>query len=102
MCQVDDYFNPRVEDVLERERRNPEAFDALLPEQRLATILHGIFCVKSHRAHRKKRECNWYKEYWDNPRPGGSRDTYLQKAKRLIEVAGGNVVKATATIHVIA
>lgn len=76
---------------LEAEEAKVRAFDALTPEQQLATDIHALTCHQEHTEY-----CGWYYEKW-NGRNDSTRQRYLEKARNIL-----NITDAATALAVLA
>ncbi len=88
-----EYARPIFE--AQQDSANQERLASLTPTQRTAEKLHDQECDLSH-----EDFCDfYYDKNWENP--GATRQEYLKRAERLLEVLSGNEEKAMKVIEVL-
>lgn len=63
--------------IVKEEKKN---FDLLRPNYRLAELIHGKLCRHNH-----TDGCGWYYEQWDGLGDKSTRNSYLEKANKILE-----------------
>lgn len=90
------YFNDELKKLQQEEE------ELNVPEQELAEIIHKALCHWNHGnpfPPHIQRACGWYYEKWPAPK-GGSRDIYVQKAKKIFK-AGYSIITVKTILDIV-